>query len=99
MGLAVSRLIGVQAGFAAPDLTSKPPNQHEHDNDDQDGADDADATVSVAILISTEAATEVPSRKMSRTITRMSPSDMIFSPYYFAVSLMPRRMLSKTAHK
>jgi hypothetical protein len=59
------------------------PRQHENDNDDQHGADDADTTVSVAITISAEAATKAPSRKMSRTITRMSPSDMAVSPNRF----------------
>jgi hypothetical protein len=55
--------LAVQAGFAALDLISKPPNQHENDNDDQHGADDADATVSVAITISAEAATEAPKQE------------------------------------
>jgi hypothetical protein len=100
--------LAVQAGFAALDLISKPPNQHENDNDDQHGADDADATVSVAITISAEAATEAPKQENEQDDNENEPKrhDLfslllyLFSLLLSAIlSFMPRRMLSKTAHK
>jgi hypothetical protein len=93
--------LAVQAGFAALDLISKPPNQHENDNDDQHGADDADATVSVAITISAEAATEAPKQENEQDDNENEPKrhDLFSLLLRTILSLMPRRMLSKTAHK
>ena len=54
---------------------SNPPQQHQNDNDDQD---DTDAAVSVAVTI--ETAANLPNKKTTRMITRMSPGDTTLSP-------------------
>jgi hypothetical protein len=64
------------ASHGATEFTSNPPEQYKNVNDDQDSADDAAAAVSAGVTIAVEGSLKPPSRKKTRMITKISPSDM-----------------------
>jgi len=66
---------------------SNPAHQKQYDEDDDDDADDTDAAVTVAVAVAAKAALKPPSRKMTRMMTSMSPTDMIYSPVRAAICL------------